>query len=182
MTRVLGLCALVLASVQARADDAPTTTVTVNPIRYGLLHAQLEIDHAVDPAVSLWIQPILFHHATWYPFNKADGETATGGGVDFGARFVFLGAAPEGLYLGPIVSAYYGSETVGGRTLDGVIVSLGAQAGANVILWSWLALGAGVGASYGFPTAVAPDGAPEGAALPHAGLWVNFRTNVGVAF
>ena len=171
------------ARAQSIASDArPTTTVTTNPVRIGLLHLQLEVDHAIDPAVSVFVAPIVFHHATWYPFNKLDGATATGGGVDFGARFVVLGEAPEGLYLGPLVSAYYGVEEHEGATLDGAVVSLGAQAGGNLILWNWLALGAGIGASYGFPTARAPASAPEGAGLPHAGLWVNFRTNVGVAF
>jgi hypothetical protein len=181
-SRAAVLVAAMLAAHGAHAQERPHTTITTNPIRAGLLHFQLEIDHALSEDMSLFAAPIVFHHATWYPFNKADGETATGGGLDFGARFVLLGAAPEGLYVGPLVSAYYGVEEADGRTLDGVIVSLGAQGGGNLILWDRLVLGAGVGASYGFPSEVAHAHAAEGAALPHAGLWVNFRTNIGVAF
>jgi hypothetical protein len=43
-------------------------------------------------------------------------------------------------------------------------------------------LSAGVGYSWGFPSAEAPEGSPKAAQLPHADGWVSFRANVGLAF
>jgi hypothetical protein len=176
----LALAALVLSSASASAG--PANTVTLNPIRYGLLHFQVEYERVLTENFSLFVSPIAFHHPTWYPFNKIANTTAEGIGVDLGGRFIFLGEAPTGVYIGPFLSAYYGVEHRDGLTFEGFVFSPGAQAGYQIVLWDWLALGAGVGGSYGLSTTAPPAGSPPGAGLPHSGFWLNFRSNIGIAF
>jgi hypothetical protein len=172
--------ALVLMGSSAHAG--PANTVTANPVRYALLHFQIDYEHVIAPAWSCFGQPIYFHHAPWYPFVKAPGFTADGYGLDFGCRYFVSPSAPTGLFVGPFLSAYRGSVTDQGMTsLEGFVFSPGVQAGYTK-LFGRLALSAGVGGSYGFPTERAPDGSPRAAELPHSGFWVNFRANVGVAF
>jgi hypothetical protein len=162
--------------------ERPNNTVTLNPVRYALLHAQVEYERTTTNHTTLFVQPIAFHHATWYPFNHIENTTAEGIGADVGMRYFFFGWAPEGFYAGPMLSAYYAAEHRKGETLHGFVLSPGVQGGYDAIFFDWLVLGAGIGASYGFGMTSPPPGAPEGAGLPHSGLWVNFRSNVGIAF
>lgn len=170
------------ARAQAPAVAAPQNTVTLNPVRYGLLHFQIEYERVLNDDVTLFLSPIAFHHATWYPFNKIAGTTGEGLGLDIGARWYFFGDAPSGFHAGPLLSAYYAVEHRDGVDLAGLVFSPGAQVGYQAVLWDWLVLGAGAGGSYGFGTSAPPAGSPTGAGLPHSGFWVNFRSNVGVAF
>ncbi len=188
--RFFAACVLLLATTARGADEkssseessSPLNTVTTNPLRYALLHFQIEYERVVHENVTIFVAPIVFHHATWYPFNKIENTTAEGVGVDVGARFVFFGEAPTGAYVGPLLSAYYGIEHRDGQTFEGFVISPGAQVGYQIVLFDWLTLAAGAGGSYGISTTVPPEGSPKGAGLPHDGFWANFRTNVGVAF
>lgn len=189
----------VVASPLARAEDgpreearplphatrepraAPQNTVSTNPVRFAILHFQLEYERIVARRWSAFVAPIFFHHAHWYPFAPSHDITATGGGVDLGVRYTF-GEAPAGFYLGPLLSAYRGEVKRAGTTsLEGYVLSAGPQVGYSWLI-DWLLLSAGVGASYGIPTARAPDGSAKAAQLPHQGLWVSFRANAGIAF
>ena len=132
--------------------------------------------------MSWFVQPILFHHATWYPFAHAPHMTADGFGLDAGLRYFVVGAAPQGWFVGPFLSAYRGEVRHDGTTtLEGYVFSPGAQGGDTRLLGRAV-LSGGVGLSYGIATEEAPEASPRAAQLPHHGLWVNFRANVGVAF
>jgi hypothetical protein len=155
--------------------------ISTNPVRYAILHFQLEYERVVADRFTLFVAPIYFHHATWYPFAPSHDRTADGFGVDFGARYVF-GEAPRGAFVGPILSAYRTRvQRSNAETLSGYVLSPGVQGGYTWLV-DWLLLSAGVGLSYGFATERATDGTSKAAELPHRGLWVNFRANVGFAF
>jgi hypothetical protein len=178
----LGLASITLTSA-ARADEPSTwsNTVSTNPVRYGILHFQIEYERVFGEAWSGFVAPIFFHHATWYPFAHAEGITANGYGLDFGARYYFA-RAPSGPYVGPLVSAYRGHVMRDDRpTLEGYVFSPGVQGGYAWLLGRLL-LAVGGGLSYGIATERAPDGSPRAADLPHRGVWLNFRANIGVAF
>lgn len=150
-------------------------------MRYAILHFQVEYERIVADRWSLFIAPIFFHHATWYPFAPSDDMTANGGGLDLGFRYTF-GNAPAGLFVGPLLSGYRTEvRRAGVKTLDGYVFSGGVQAGYTWLI-DRLLLSAGVGLSYGVPTEQGPDGGAKAAHLPHKGLWVNFRANAGVTF
>jgi hypothetical protein len=154
----------------------------VNPARFAILHFQIDYERVVRRDLTCFVQPIYFHHAEWYPFAHAPGYTADGYGIDLGCRYFFAGAAPTGLFLGPFLSAYAGEVMETQTTsLEGYVFSPGAQVGYTHLLGR-LVLSGGVGLSYGISTAHAPDGSPRAAHLPHNGLWVNFRANVGFGF
>ena len=113
--------AVVLAMTSAaNADDADDkrsvarNAVTTNPIRYGILHFQVEYERTVSQRWSLFLSPIAFHHALWYPPVSSDDATATGYGIDFGARWFLTGRAPTGVFAGPFLSAYRGAVTTSG--------------------------------------------------------------------
>jgi len=188
--RCIALSAVLLFSFTASSADAetaatPVNLITLNPVRYGLEHYQLEYERVTSPRLSLFVSPILFHHSTsygWGFFNHAPDATADGFGLDFGGRYFFSGSAPEGLFVGPFLSAYRGSLTRVGTTISGYVFSPGFQAGYTWLFRGWLVLSAGGGLGYGLATASAPPGSPHGSGLPHSGMWVNFRTNIGVAF
>lgn len=181
----LGTGALALAvccADEAGAEEIPQNTVTANPVRFALLHFQVDVERAIASSVSLFVSPIVFHHATWYPFAKAPGMTANGFGVDFGGRWFFTGRAPAGAFVGPFLSAYRGEvQRDGHTTLEGYVLSPGVQAGYTLLRGRW-ALSAGGGASYGVATEEAPDSSAKAEQLPHRGLWLNFRLNAGLAF
>jgi hypothetical protein len=161
---------------------AARSTLTTNPVRYGLLHFQIEYERAVAGRLSLFVSPIAFHHATWYPFARAPDMTASGLGLDLGGRYFVTGAAPAGAFIGPLLSAYRGRVWRGEeRTLEGHVLSPGLQAGYTRLAGRW-ALSAGAGLSYGLATEEAPAGSPRAAQLPHRGPWLNFRFNLGLAF
>jgi hypothetical protein len=179
----LGFCAR-----SARAEGSPSAAeesrrnvVSTNPVRYAILHFQIEYERVVTRTLTLFVAPIYFHHATWYPFAASHDRTADGYGLDFGARYVFA-EAPRGAFLGPILSAYRGEVSrAGTRTLSGYVLSPGVQVGYTWLV-ERLVLSAGAGLSYGFATERATDGTSKAAELPHRGLWVNFRANAGFAF
>jgi hypothetical protein len=169
----------------ARADDGerPRNTVTANPVRFALLHFQIDYERAVTPGWSLFASPIVFHHATWYPFARAPEMTASGFGVDLGSRYFMVGAAPAGAFVCPMLSIYRGEvRRAGAATLDGYVVSPGVQGGYTHLVGGRWVLSGGGGVSYGFATAEAPDGSARAEHLPHRGLWLNFRLNGGIAF
>jgi Protein of unknown function (DUF3575) len=164
-----------------RADEV-RNTVTANPVRFALLHFQVDYERAVAGRLSLFVSPIVFHHATWYPFARAPHMTANGFGLDFGARWFLTGSAPAGAFVGPFLSAYRGEVLHDDDTvLEGYVYSPGIQAGYTMLLGHW-ALSGGGGGSYGFATEEAPDGSEKAEQLPHRGFWLNFRLNAGVAF
>ena len=170
----------------ARADDAEgaevrRNTVSANPVRFALLHFQVDLERAVSDRWSLFVSPIVFHHATWYPFARAPHMTANGYGVDLGARYFFTGTAPAGFFVGPFLSAYRGEVLRSGeQTLEGYIYSPGVQAGMTWIIRRWVLSGGG-GPSYGFATKEGP-GTEKAEQLPHRGFWLNFRFNAGITF
>ena len=176
------VCAMTVTARRAYSEPAKQNAVTLNPIRYGLLHFQVEYERRATDKLDWFVSPIVFHHATWYPFAHVDNTTADGFGLDFGMRYFVTGAALEGAFVGPFLSAYHGSEHRAGMTHSGYIFSPGAHAGYSAVVHRWLMLSASAGASYGFPTLEAEPGSPHGAGLPHAKFWINFRTNVGFAF
>jgi Protein of unknown function (DUF3575) len=173
--------ALALAPL-ASAETPWRNTVTTNPARYALLHFQLEYERAFGERWSAFASPIAFHHAHWYPFAPSPDHTANGIGLDFGGRYFFLGSAPEGAFIGPFLSAYL-AEVLHGetRTLSGYVFSPGLQGGYTLLVGRWV-LSGGLGLSYGLATAEAPAGSSRAEQLPHYGLWINFRLNVGLAF
>jgi hypothetical protein len=184
-------CALLatVVTTRARADGPPAeearpsrrNTVSTNPVRYGLLHFQIEYERIVADRWSLFVAPIYFHHAWWYPFARAHEMTANGFGADFGFRYTFANA-PAGVFVGPLLSAYRGEVLRAGRTtLEGYVLSAGVQVGYTWLIDRWL-LSAGGGLSYGIPTERAPEPSPRAAQLPHQGLWLNLRANVGFVF
>src|SRR5688572_9925991 len=102
------------AASAARAEDesappARRNTVSANPVRFALLHFQVDLERAVSGRWSLFVSPISFHHATWYPFSRAPHMTANGYGLDLGARYFFAATAPAGFFVGPFLSAYRGT-------------------------------------------------------------------------
>jgi hypothetical protein len=180
--------ALGVLTVSAPAHGAPETarrprnTVSTNPVRFAILHFQVDYERTIAAKWALFVQPIAFHHATWYPFAHAPGMTANGFGIDLGGRYFVTGAAPEGVFVGPFLSAYRGEVLLdGAMTLEGYVFSPGVQGGYTKLLGRFV-LSAGAGLSYGLATEEAPEGSPRAAQLPHHGLWVNFRANVGFAF
>jgi hypothetical protein len=180
---LLAVLAAVTFAGHARADEpgAWRNTISTNPARYAVLHFQIEYERVFGDAWSAFVAPIFFHHATWYPFAHAEGLTANGYGLDFGARH-FFGRAPSGAFVGPYLSAYRGHVLRDGReALEGYVLSPGVQGGYAWLLGRLL-LAVGGGLSYGIATDRAPDGSPRAADLPHRGFWINFRANVGVAF
>ncbi len=177
------LAGLVHAAGVAAADEPapPRWIVTTNPVRMAILHVQVDVERVVAPRVGVFLAPIGFYHATWYPFAHAEHTTARGGGADFGARYWF-GRAPAGLFASPYFSLYRGmvyEHDV--KTLDGWVASVGGQAGYQRLLGRW-ALSAGGGLSYGLASEEAPPGSAKAQQLPHRGVWLNFRLNAGVAF
>jgi hypothetical protein len=178
-----GAIALALAfAAPAAAEETARNTVTANPVRFALLHFQVDVERAIAPRVSLFVSPIVFHHATWYPFAKAPHMTANGFGLDAGARYFITGAAPAGAFVGPFLSAYRGEVLHSGETtLEGYVFSPGVQAGYTMLIGRWVLSGGG-GGSYGLATEEAPDGSAKAEQLPHRGFWLNFRLNAGVAF
>lgn len=184
--RSLRIAALMTAlGLPATASAEPVerpNTITTNPVRFALLHFALEYERALGGRTSLFVQPIAFHHATWYPFAHAPGMTANGYGLDFGSRHFLVGAAPAGAFLGPFFSAYRGETLRDGETeLEGTVLSAGFQGGYTHTIGRWVLSGGG-GVSYGYATEEAPDGADKAEQLPHRGVWLNFRANAGVAF
>jgi hypothetical protein len=183
--RVLAAAVVLLgATTGAAAADEPARprwTVTTNPVRMAILHVQVDVERVVAPRWSVFLAPIGFFHATWYPFAHAEGTTARGGGADFGARYWF-GPAPTGVFVSPYFSLYRGEvfkDDV--KTLDGWVFSLGGQAGYQLLLGRW-ALSAGGGLSYGLASEEAPPGSVKAEQLPHRGVWLNVRLNVGFGF
>src|SRR5688572_21175323 len=59
-------------------------TLSTNPIRYAILHFQIEYERVVADRWSVFAAPLAFHHAHWYPFARADHMTANGFGLDLG--------------------------------------------------------------------------------------------------
>jgi hypothetical protein len=181
----LGTGALALAvcgAGEAGAEEIPQNTLTANPVRFALLHFQIDVERAIAPRVSLFVSPIVFHHATWYPFARAPGMTANGFGLDFGGRWFLTGRAPAGAFVGPFLSAYRGEVLRDDQTtLEGYVFSPGFQAGYTLLVGRW-ALSGGGGLSYGLATDEAPAGSAKAEQLPHRGLWLNFRLNAGLAF
>jgi hypothetical protein len=184
---VLPLAAAVVALVAPRparaAEDPPRyrNDLSTNPIRFGILHFQIEYERVVADRWTIFGAPIFFHHATWYPFAHAPETTANGYGLDLGFRYTF-GDAPAGVYVGPLLSAYHGEVRRSGvQTLEGYVFSGGVQAGYTWLLGRLL-LSVGGGLSYGVATDRAPEGSPRAADLPHRGVWLNVRGNVGFAF
>ena len=175
--------ALVLSLAgRAGAEELARNTVTANPVRFALLHFQIDYERVIAARVSLFASPIIFHHATWYPFARAPRMTANGFGLDFGGRYFLTGAAPAGAFVGPFLSAYRGEVLRDDETtLEGYVFSPGLQGGYTILLGRWTLSGGG-GPSYGFATEEAPDGSEKAEQLPHRGLWLNFRLNAGVAF
>jgi len=171
------------APVDAEKASARRNVLSTNPVRYGILHFQIEYERIIGERFGVFVAPIYFHHATWYPFARAHEMTANGGGLDLGFRYTFgARAAPAGFYVGPILSAYRGEVLRAGvTTLEGFVFSGGAQAGYTWLV-DWLLLSPGIGLSYGIPTERAPEGSAKAAQLPHQGLWINFRANVGFTF
>jgi hypothetical protein len=188
--RVLGL-AVALHLVRAAAPPGalageapprPRWSVSTNPARIAILHFQVDVERTVGGRLGLFVAPILFHHATWYPFAHHRDHTASGGGVDLGLRYYPGGDGPARLSLGPMLSVYRGQVTTNGTTsLEGEVISLGVQAGYSWLIGRWL-LAAGGGLSYGLATDEAPADSPKAAQLPHRGPWINFRMNVGLTF
>src|SRR4051812_30049098 len=89
---------LVAGTRSARADEQrPLNTVTTNPARFGILHFQVEYERVVANRWSVFVSPIAFYHATWYPFAHEHGTTAWGGGVDLGTRWYLSRASLEGV-------------------------------------------------------------------------------------
>ncbi len=161
--------------------SARRNTITTNPVRYAILHFQVEYERVVADRWSLFAAPIGFYHDTWYPFAQAPEMTARGFGLDLGGRY-FFGPAPAGLFIGPYLSAYRGEVfRADVKTLDGYIFSAGVQGGYTLLLGRWV-LSAGLGLSYGFPTEEPPEGSAKAEGLPHAGAWTSFRMNAGLAF
>lgn len=157
-------------------------TLSINPIRMALLHFQIEYERIVADRFSLFVAPIFFHHAHWYPFAPSHHMTANGFGADFGFRYTF-GHAPEGFYLGPYLSAYRTEiKRNGAPDLDGYVLSPGVQAGYTWVIARWFLLSAGAGLSYGIATARAAAPTEKAEELPHHGVWLNVRGNVGVVF
>jgi hypothetical protein len=184
VTRFLGMVALAatLSAPAAARAERPRHVLSVNPLRVAILHVQLDVEVVVGPRLGLFVAPIYFHHATWYPFAHHPDHTADGGGLDLGARWYFGGDAPARWHAGPLLSGYRGRvETRGETSLEGWVFSVGGQAGYTWIRGRWTFSG-GLGLSYGFATDEAPDGSPKAAQLPHRGPWVSFRANVGLAF
>lgn len=166
----------------ADAGELARNTVTSNPVRLALLHFQVDYERVVAGRVSLFVSPIVFHHATWYPFARAPGMTANGFGLDFGGRYFLTGAAPAGAFVGPFLSAYRGEVLRDDQTeLEGYVFSPGVQAGYTLLVGRW-ALSGGGGVSYGLATDEAPEGSEKAEQLPHRGPWLNFRLNAGIAF
>ena len=174
---------LAAGSRSAHADESPPqSAITTNPVRFAILHFQLEYERAVATKWSVFAAPIAFYHAEWYPFAHEHGVTAWGGGIDVGARWYLLGSALDGAYVGPLFSLYHGEVSHhGAEMLSGYVFSPGAQAGYSYVLNRWV-LAAGVGMSYGFASEEAPEGSPRAEQLPHWGPWINFRLNAGITF
>jgi hypothetical protein len=165
----------------AESDARPRNTLTTNPVRFALLHFQVDYERAVAARWSVFVAPIGFYHDTWYPFAHAEHTTSFGYGVDFGTRLYFR-RAPAGFYVGPMFALYRGSVSIRGEErLTGYVASAGAQGGYAHFFGRWV-LAAGLGLTYGFASERAPEGSPRAAELPHWGTWVNFRANVGLAF
>jgi hypothetical protein len=176
-----GAAAAQEAGAPPEAPSPRRNVLSTNPVRYGILHFQIEYERIVGDRWGVFVAPIYFHHSTWYPFAPSHDMTADGGGLDLGFRYTFS-AAPAGLYVGPLLSAYRSVVRRGDvTTLEGFVFSGGAQIG-----YTWLVdrvvLSPGVGLSYGIPTARAADGSAKAEQLPHQGLWINFRANVGLNF
>lgn len=176
------IAAVLTSAAAAHGQQTAKNTLTANPVRFALLHFQIDYERAIGSRVSLFVAPIAFHHATWYPFARAPDMTANGFGLDLGGRYFMTGTAPAGAFVGPLLSAYRGDVLRDGETtLEGYVYSLGVQAGYAVLLGRW-ALSGGGGGSYGLATEEAPAGSAKAEQLPHRGFWLNFRLNAGVAF
>ena len=65
------VAAVLTSAAAARGEQTARNTLTANPIRFALLHFQIDYERAIGSRVSLFVAPIAFHHATWYPFARA---------------------------------------------------------------------------------------------------------------
>jgi hypothetical protein len=171
---------LILTASPAWADDGaevthyePDQTLTVNPIDAVNGFLNFEYEHALGSWVSLhaglnflvwegvWQQP----HGSTFAF-----------GPEAGVRLFLIGDAPQGLWLGPYVGLGYVrvDQTPG---LDGVGLYGGAMVGGTLVAFDFLALSAGVGATYHHLTPVWDD-----PALGLVGWTPRLRLSAGIAF
>lgn len=149
--------------------NAPRNTVV---IRLGE-HFAVEYERAVDPKVTIFVGP-----AAFVAYSTANGvdRSELGLGGTIGARFFVSGLAPEGLFVGPLLTASYSTVREGAERRHGMRITSGAMIGYTWIFANAFDLSLGAGANYVNATRSQDGASPPGP------VEASLRAAVGVAF
>ena len=172
---------LLLVTLPARADAPPPAWLDGEISRNTVViklgeHFAVEYERAVHPKVSVFVGPALFAS-----YNKSGTHTRSelGFGGTVGARFFVTGLAPEGLFVGPLLTLGYSTVRDTGdtdNTSHGLRITSGAMVGYTWIFGQVFDLSLGAGANYvNASTSVAGGPAPSP-------VEASLRGAIGVAF
>ena len=178
MRHVSILALLLLFATPAHAEEAPQAWLNGNLSRNTVViklgeHFAVEYERAVHPKVSVFVGPAMFA-----AYNRVGNVTNTelGFGGTVGARFFVAGLAPEGLFVGPLLTIGYSNMTNAGISSHGLRITSGAMVGYTWIFGDVFDLSLGAGANYvNASTTLAGGSAPSP-------VEASLRAAIGVAF
>lgn len=178
MRHVSILALTLLLTPAAHAEEAPPAWLSGETSRNTVVvklgeHFAVEYERAVHPKVSVFVGPAMFA-AYGRAGNVTNTELGFGGTV--GARFFVAGMAPEGLFVGPLLTIGYSSYRNAGVSSHGLRLTSGAMVGYTWIFGQVFDLSLGAGANY-----VNASTTLAGGAAPNP-VEASLRAAIGVAF
>lgn len=125
-----------------KPEDLPAKdTITANPL--ALEHEQLGIEYerALGDIASIYVSPQA-------AYGSAGDTWLLTAGLNVGARFFVLGAAPSGLYFGPEFGVSYERGVQAGSLRTAIGIGMGASVGLSLVIFNRFVLSVGFSAQY----------------------------------